>query len=136
MTTGLYDEDSSMQGYGKRLGLFSGAVDETHTAARKQSDTAATLAEAYRNAARQVESDLPGAKRLAAEMESQAKKAERARALAEESADILRSLGAEASGLPGVYRAEHETDEDRLHSPRNGIAAERRADVRAAEQDT
>lgn len=125
-----YSDDQSLQRWGRNLGAA-----ETHAAevARLYAEAEAAAAE-YRQKFGQIttqaETDLPTNPRLKAELQDVQAQANRAA-----SADEWRGVSNTAAVLPAVYRSEHDTDEARLETPRTSRAAERRADVSAAEQD-
>lgn len=131
-----HNDDTSLQAWGRNLGLVGPALEEL---AKRQSDTAAEHAEAataIEKIAQQADSDLPVSPVLNAEMQSIAAEMRHLQAEAEARAARYRALVGRAEALPTTYRREHETDEDRLNAPRRSRAAEKRADVTTAEQDT
>ncbi len=132
------NDDTSLQGWGrKQLPAIAPALHEVATKQAKDLETAkgATAAVA-RIAALANDGTLPADKRLAAEVDAIARESAQLDNEAEALNARRRALAAKAEALPGMYRSEHETDEDRLDAPRGSRAAERRADVTAAEQDT
>lgn len=136
MTTPNHRDDASLQGWGRSLGTIAPVYDELGRKYTQVHTEDATAAEVMRKIAAQAQTDLPVAKPLAAEVESLAAEAS---AISNEQEALnarRRAFRDRTEALPATYRREHETDEDRVNSPRNGRAAERRADVSAAEQDT
>jgi hypothetical protein len=122
--------DMSLQAWGKELAKLEGAADHVaHLYAQAEA-----AAEAYKSAINNLrtlgETELPASHTLMADVETTANKAGGA-----SNAAAWRSVSAEAAALPVLYRNEHETDEDRLHRPRKGLEAEKRADVSYASQD-
>lgn len=129
-------EDTSLQAWGRNLKTIEPALTEVagkHKAAHEE--TMAT-AEAVTRIAAQAQSDLPVSKSLAAEAESLAAGLRAVAADEEALASRRADLIGRAAALPATYQREHETDEDRLNAPRNSAAAEKRADVQTAQQDT
>lgn len=136
MTTPVHKDDASLQAWGRNLRHIAPAYDELGKRYNQVHAEDATAAEALRKIAAQADSDLPVAKPLAAEVQAIAAEAQAIAAAQEELNARRRSLRDRSEVLPTTYRREHETDEDRVNAPRNGRAAEKRADVTAAEQDT
>jgi hypothetical protein len=135
--TGIHhSDDSSLQAWGRGLKTIGPALQEIHKQheAAHQATVAAT--EAVTKIANQAQSDLPVSRALAAEADSIAAGLRSVQADEEALAKRRAALIGRAEALPGTYNKEHETDEDRLTAPRVSRAAEKRADVGAAEQDT
>jgi hypothetical protein len=133
----MHREDTSLQGWGRRLPLIGESLEEI--VARR----ARTVAEdqAFADGVKRISSqandgDLPASPRLAADLQHIAQEAEKIAAEEEALQARRAALHGQAEVLHGTYRREHETDEDRLHAPRRSRAAEKRADVTVAEQDT
>lgn len=125
-----FADDQSLQRWGANLAGASTAADEV---ARKYAEAEAARAryqEVLSKIAAQGESELPTSPRLLADVQSVLARASQAA-----SADDWRAVSADAETLPAVFRREHETDVDRLETPRGGHAQERRADITAATQD-
>jgi hypothetical protein len=118
--------DQSLQRWGRNLNCLEEYGDEVAALFRQ----AEQAAEKYRQVAKKIQeqasSELPVSPRLVAEVEAVTDRAERAA-----SADDWKAVAADAGVLPGLYRMEHETDEDRLDNPRGSQQAEMRADVTA-----
>ncbi len=130
-------DDTSLQAWGRALPAVEAAIRESATHADQEAQATRSAAEALTRIASQAEDGtLPAARPLAAEIAAQA--AELRRIAAEREALVIqeRRLADRAAGLPGLYRREHETDEDRVNSPRVSHEAEKRADVHRAQQDT
>jgi hypothetical protein len=135
MTTPTHRDDSSLQGWGRNLGTIAPALEELGRTYTQIHDHDATASAAVQKLATQGETDLPAAKPLTAELTSLAAEL---KSIADEQEALnarRRRARDRAEVLPTTYRREHETDEDRLNAPRNGRAAEKRADVTSAEQD-
>jgi hypothetical protein len=131
-----HKDDASLQAWGRSLPTIAPALQEVskqHTAAAALT---AAAADAVTKIANQAQTDLPVSKPLAAEADALAVALRAVAADEEALAQRRNALIARAEALPGSYAREHETDEDRLRTPRNGRAAEKRADVQSAEQDT
>jgi hypothetical protein len=131
-----YRDDTSLQAWGRGLKTIEPALQEVADKHKGAHEATKAAADAVTKLAQQAQSDLPAAKPLAAEADSLAaglrSLAADEEALARRRADLI----GRAAALPGMYAREHETDEDRLNAPRNSTAAEQRADVRHAQQDT
>ncbi len=129
-------DDASLQAWGRGLKTIAPAVQEMIVQQRKAHEADTAVGEALKKIAGQATNgDLPASRRLAAEVQSLSAEYQR---LATEREALLKrqeSLRSRAEALPGMYRQEHETDEDRLNAPRVSRAAEKRADVSAAEKD-
>lgn len=136
MTTPVHRDDASLQGWGRNLRHVAPALDELGKIHNQAHDQHSAATEAIKKIAAQAETDLPVAKPLAAEVGSIAAEMQSINAEYEALNARSRKLRDRAEVLPQTYRREHETDEDRVNSPRNGRAAEKRADVTRAEQDT
>jgi hypothetical protein len=138
MSGPMHRDDTSLQGWGRRLPLIGETLTEIVQQRAKTVAEDQAFADGLKRIASQAEDgDLPVSAPLAAEMAAIA--AEAQKIAAEEEALQARRAGlhGRAEALPVTYRREHETDEDRLNSPRRGSrAAEKRADVSVAEQDT
>lgn len=130
MTDIQFNDDQSLQRWGANLNGASGAADEVARLYAQAEAARARYQQRFGQVTSQAESDLPASPRLVAEVQAVKSKADQAA-----SADAWRAVAADAEQLPALYRREHETDQDRLDTPRNGIAQERRADVGAAVQD-
>jgi len=129
-------EDTSLQAWGRNLKHVEPAIVEVRDGYKPAVERDRAAASALTKMAQQADHDLPVAKPLAAEAEALAREAQ---AIANE-AEALQarrlSLANRAAALPKMYDYQHGNDEDRLNEPRNGLAAEARADVRHASQDT
>jgi len=125
-----YNADQSLQRAGANLGGAEEAAAEVQRLYAQAEAAKARFNEVFSRATTQMETELPAAARLNAEME--ATKAQAARAT---SADEWRAVAANAATLPATYRREHEVDEERLSGGRGGRHKEKRADVGYAEQD-
>lgn len=125
-----YSADQSLQRWGRNLA----GLEEYGEEVARLYQQAEQAAETYRAAATQIrdqaETELPASPMLKAEVEAVTARAQRAT-----NADDWKAVAADAGTLPGRYRQEHETDEDRLNSPRTSQQAEMRADVTSAVQD-
>lgn len=131
-----HNDDASLQRWGRNLKTIEPALQEVAEEHRKAHESTVAAAEAVTKIANQAQSDLPVSKSLAAEADALAASL-RSLAADEEALERRRAaLIGRAASLPGAYGREHETDEDRLTAPRNSTAAEKRADVTAAQQDT
>jgi hypothetical protein len=136
VATNIHSDDASLQRWGRNLNLIAPALSEV----AKQHDVANQAAReqtaAIRKIAQQADSDLPVSAALSAELESITGQLRQLDDEAEAATKRRAALIGRAEALPVTYRREHETDEDRLNAPRKSRAAEKRADVTAAEQDT
>jgi hypothetical protein len=135
MTTPTHRDDSSLQGWGRNLKTVAPALDELGRMYSQVHDADVSAVAAVRKLAAQAETDLPVAKPLAAEVQSVADELSAIAAEQEALNNRRRKARDRSEVLPATYRREHETDEDRLNTPRNGRAAEKRADLHAAERD-
>lgn len=125
-----YADDQSLQRWGANLGGASQAADEVARLFAEAEAAKARFSEVFGKMATQAESELPTSPTLVADVQSVKVRADQAA-----SSDEWRAVAADAEALPATYRREHETDQDRLDSPRGGIAQEKRADVTTATQD-
>lgn len=125
-----YSDDQSLQRAGANLSAFAAAAEEIRKEQARVDAMKATYVETLGKATTQMENDMPSSTRLRAEMEDTLAKAKRASDEAGWGA-----VAGQAGTLPGTYRREHETDEDRLAGGRGGRHKEKRADVTVAEQD-
>lgn len=130
MTDIQFSDDQSLQRWGANLGGTSTAADEVARLFAEAEAAKAHFNAIFGRIANQAESELPTSPTLVADVQVVKSKADAAA-----SADEWRAVAADAEQLPARYRREHETDQDRLNSPRVGIAQEKRADVTAATQD-
>jgi seryl-tRNA synthetase len=129
-------DDTSLQGWGRRLKVMAGFLEELEPRQQAAAQEMAEAAEITRRFASHGTENLPADARLAAEVESVA---DRMRALAAEQEQLTarrRQILADAQALHGQYQVAHETDEARLAGERGGVARERMADVTVAQQDT
>lgn len=130
-------ETPSLQRWGRNLRGMEPAVEQIrqqHAGVVANDDA---LARAIETMASQADGgELPVSKALATEMRELAKSARQIHHDEEALQARRRNLAARAGAMPTMYAREHETDEDRLNNPRNSRAAEKRADVSAAEKDT
>lgn len=131
-------EDSSLQHWGRHLlPKIAPAIQEAAAERSKNTENARNTTAAIKKIAQMAnDGTLPADRRLAAEVDAVAKAHERLDAEQEALDARRRALAAQAEALPAMYRREHETDEDRVNAPRVSRAAEKRADVGYAEQDT
>lgn len=130
-------DDASLQAWGRGLGTIAPALQELNTQHTKVHEADGEAVAALKKIADQANNgDLPASKRLAAEVESLAAEYQKLHSEQDTLNKRRDSLRGRAEALPGMYRHEHETDEDRLTSPRGSRSAEKRADVTAAEKDT
>jgi hypothetical protein len=138
MTQPMHRDDTSLQGWGRKtLPLIGETLTELVQARAKTVAEDQALADALKKIASQGEDGtLPASPPLAAEVGAIAAEAQKIAADEEALQNRRAALKGRAEVLPNMYRREHETDEDRLDSPRHNRAAEKRADVTAAEQDT
>lgn len=132
----MFAEDSSLQGWGRKLRLIAPAIEEKAKEDRARAEAGAATTEAISKLAAQGESDLPASKALTAELESIAAEMKKLDAEAAAIAEKRGRLAAQAEVLPAKYRSEHEMDEDRLDGVRGSREREKRADVTNAERDT
>lgn len=137
MSQPMHRDDTSLQGWGRRLPL----VAETLTEVAQQRDKTVAADQALadglaRIASQANDGDLPVSPPLAAEAAAIAAEARKIAAEEEALQNRRRALTGRSEALPVMYRREHETDEDRLNAPRVSRQAEKRADVTTAEQDT
>lgn len=130
MTTMAYGDDSSLQRWGANLGGSEEAAREVEAAYRAAEEKAAAFRATFGKIRTQGETELPASNRLMADLDSVHSKAKDATR-----SDEWRSVAADCGTLPATYRREHETDQDRLDTPRRSRQAEKRADVHSAEQD-
>jgi hypothetical protein len=129
-----YDEDASLQRWGRNLATVAPALQELATNARVAEDQAAAAAQALGRIASQGDSELPADHPLVAELEDIQR--ELAQINAEPVSARFGALVDRAEALTRTYRTRHEVDEERLAGGRGGRAREKRADVTTAEQDT
>lgn len=137
--TGLRpNEDSSLQNWGRhQLPAIAPAIHSLAGREARANEDAKQVTQGVAKMAQMAnDGTLPADKRLAAETEALAKEMKQIDNEAEALNARRRAAAAKAEALPGMYRSQHETDEDRLDTPRGSRAAERRADVGTAEQDT
>jgi hypothetical protein len=128
-----YNDDSSLQGWGRNLKTIAPALrDMARRRQALENEEAAAFA-AIQNLATQGENDLPAGSAITSEMQNLAAQVRTEQG--NSGAARLRRLADQADALPGTYERDHETDEDRMHTPRKSRQHERRADVAAAEQD-
>lgn len=128
--------DTSLQAWGRGLKHIEPAVTEVRDGHKPAVERDRATATALTKMAQQADHDLPVSKPLAAEAEALAREAQ---AIANESEALQArrlALANRGAALPRMYEYEHGNDEDRLNEPRNGMAAEKRADVQHASQDT
>lgn len=125
-----HSDDQSFQRWGRNLTGAEAAAAEVAAAYREAEARAEQFRAKFGAIKSQGETDMPASPRLRADVEDVHAQAQRAA-----SADEWSGVSQNAATLPTVYRQEHETDEDRLNTPRTSRAAERRADVSTAEQD-
>lgn len=125
-----FADDQSLQRAGKNLDGAEKAAEEVARKYAEAEEAAAAYRDAFGKMRDQFETDLPTSPRLVADVQ-----AVHARAGDATTADAWRGVAADAAALPGAYRREHETDIDRLDTPRTSHAAEKRADVTTAEKD-
>jgi hypothetical protein len=124
VTEPRYTDDQSLQSWGRNLGGIKDAAAEVARLYAEAEAAKERLNAVVGKMRDQGETDLPASDQVVAEVQSLHQ-----RATAATSADEWRSIVADAETLPGTYRREHETDEDRVHAPRRSLAAEKRADV-------
>lgn len=125
-----YSADASLQRWGAN---FKGVDEAAAHVARKYAEAeeeARKFQGAFGKIATQGETELPASNRLVAEVQSVHNMAQRAH-----SADEWRRVAADAATLHTTYKRDHDADESRLYAPRKSRAAEKRADLGAAEQD-
>lgn len=126
-----HSDDASLQRWGRNLSTAEQAAEEVKKAYAAAEAAAAQYRQVMEKINTQYQTEMPPSGRLAAELDAVVSRARRA-----STADEWASVAADAATLPGSYKREHETDEDRLETPRGSRAAEKRADVSAAEQDS
>lgn len=137
MTGPMHRDDTSLQGWGRRLPLIGQSLTELAQHREKTvEEDQATAAALERIASQAEDGDLPVSPPLAAETAAIAAEARKIAADEEALNSRRRALAGRADALPKMYQREHETDEDRLDRPRRSRQAEKRADVTTAEQDT
>ncbi len=125
-----FKSDQSLQRAGANLGAAEDAAGEVQRAFASAEAAAYQYVQTFKQMTDQMEHEMPASPRLKAEMQDLLSRANRAR-----TADEWRAVMASAATLQGLYRREHETDEDRLNGGRGGRDRERRADVTVASQD-
>jgi len=130
MTGMNYSDDQSLQRAGANLSAAESAAEEVAKAYAAAEAAAAGWRETFGKMRTQFETDLPTSPKLVADVQ-----AVHARASDAAGSDAWRGVAADAAALPLAYRREHETDIDRLDTPRTSRAAEKRADVTHAEKD-
>lgn len=123
--------DESLQRWGKNLDHVSGAAEEVRRKYAEAEASAQQFRDTYGKVRTTGETELPASHRLMAEVDSIGHRANTAG-----TADAWSRIATDSQALPKIYGDEHETDNDRLHHPRNSHAAEKRADVGTAAQDT
>lgn len=125
-----YADDQSLQRFGANLTALEAAAAEVRARYAQAEAAAARYTQALGRIRTQGETELPLAPRVQAELD-----ALHHRATTATTADDWGHVETDAATLPHRYRNEHETDDDRLHTPRKSHAAEARADVSHASQD-
>lgn len=125
-----FTDDQSLQRFGANLPSVALGADEVAKAYAAADALKGQFTDALRKMTSQAETDLPASPALLADMQAVSSKANTA-----SDGDAWRAVATHADQLPGTYRREHETDEDRLHASRGSRRQEMRADVTAAVQD-
>ncbi|RKN55978.1 hypothetical protein D7193_15445 [Micromonospora costi] len=128
-------EDMSLQRWGRTLKEIAPAIDEVTTDLNPLVERAGVLATSVKQLATHGENDLPAMKPLVAEVESVASDLAAIKDEAEAVMARYRTLSARAETLHGMYERGHFGDEDRMNGVRGSRAAEKRADIAAAERD-
>ncbi|HWB37012.1 MAG TPA: hypothetical protein VHA75_13410 [Rugosimonospora sp.] len=128
--------DQSLHSWGRSLGRYPAAIEQVHTASKQRTSHVAAMAAKMKQLAQVAETEMPADRRLASTIGDTASAMSTLAAEYEALDRRLATLHESAAGLPGMYRAQHEADEERLNNPRNGLDSEQRADVGRARQDT
>jgi chromosome segregation ATPase len=134
--TPAHNPDGSLQNWGRNLGTVGPALEEVGNVHASARAVHAQATAALQKLAEQAEDDLPVSPVLRAEVSgisSEMRKLDAEYEGLQQRAKVLRTR---AEALPGTYKREHETDEDRLAGLRASRTREKKADVTAAEQDT
>lgn len=125
-----FNDDQSLQRWGANLKNTEDAAGEVARLYAEAEAAKERFTSTFGQMSTQGENDLPTSDRLMSEVQSI-----HVRATGATTADAWRAVAADAGTLPTTYQREHETDEDRLYTPRKSQAAEKRADVTTAAAD-
>jgi|WetSurMetagenome_2_1015567.scaffolds.fasta_scaffold1532371_1 hypothetical protein len=128
-------DDTSLQGWGRRLAVMSSFLEELKTPSVAAGEMREAAALTRRFAVHGTD-NLPANPRLAAEVETVANGMDSLAAEYEALEERRKMLASQAETLHTQYRSSHEMDEARLNGERAPLQRERLADVQQASQDT